>query len=181
VVVGRAQSVRAALFSAACLLPPSPSHPPPFPPCSPPRSAPRVPPPLCACPARNFKLLDELEEAEKGSKAAADISLGLARADDMTMSDWQASIFAAAGGAGEVRMWTLKLHCCASYPKVAPTVAFTSKIVMDGVDAKGAIAAAKVPYLASWSPSKTMHGLLTEIKGLIGKASRSQPPEGANY
>jgi hypothetical protein len=99
--------------------------------------APRVPPPLCACPARNFKLLDELEEAEKGSKAAADISLGLARADDMTMSDWQASIFAAAGGAGEVRMWTLKLHCCANYPKVAPQISFTSKIVMDGVDARG--------------------------------------------
>ena len=131
--------------------------------------------------ARNFKLLDELEEAEKGSKSAADISLGLSRADDMTMSDWQASIFVAAGGAGEVRMWTLKLHCCANYPKVAPAIAFTSKIVMDGVDAKGALAAAKVPYLASWNPSKTMHGALSEIKGLISKAPRAQPPEGQNY
>ena len=99
----------------------------------------------------------------------------------MTMTDWQASIFVAAGGAGEVRMWTLKLHCCANYPKVAPTVAFTSKIVMDGVDAKGSLAAAKVPYLATWNPSKNMHGVLMDIKGLIGKAPRSQPPEGHNY
>ena len=99
----------------------------------------------------------------------------------MTMTDWQASIFVAAGGAGEVRMWTLKLHCCANYPKVAPQISFTSKIVMDGVDARGAIAVAKVPYLASWNAGKTMHGALTEIKGLIARASRAQPPEGANY
>ncbi len=140
-------------------------------------------PSACAppTPARNFKLLEELEEAEKGSKSAADISLGLARADDMTMTDWQASIFVAAGGAGEVRMWTLKLHCCANYPKAAPTIAFTSKIVMDGVDAKGNLAAAKVPYLATWNATKTMHGALTDIKGLISRASRSQPPEGQNY
>lgn len=32
--------------------------------------------------ARNFKLLDELEEAEKSAKGGADISLGLQRADD---------------------------------------------------------------------------------------------------
>jgi ubiquitin-conjugating enzyme E2 variant len=131
-------------------------------------------------PARNFKLLDELEEAEKGSKSAADISLGLMRADDMTMSDWQASIFVGSGG-GEVRMWTLKIHCCANYPKVAPQISFLSKIIMDGVDGKGNLAVAKVPYLASWNASKTMHGALTEIKGLISKASRSQPPEESRY
>ncbi len=46
--------------------------------------------------ARNFKLLDELEEAEKSIKSDADISLGLSRPDDTFMSDWQASIFCAA-------------------------------------------------------------------------------------
>lgn len=40
---------------------------------------------------------------------------------------------------------------------------------------------AKVPYLASWNPSKTMHGVLTDIKGLLAKASRAQPPDGSNY
>ena len=46
--------------------------------------------------ARNFKLLDELEEAEKSTKSGADISLGLARPDDTFMSDWSASILCAA-------------------------------------------------------------------------------------
>ena len=58
-------------------------------PASPPHSAP-------TSIARNFKLLDELDDAEKSSKGGADISLGLVRPDDTYMSDWQASIFAQA-------------------------------------------------------------------------------------
>lgn len=46
--------------------------------------------------ARNFKLLDELEEAQKGKTGSADISLGLVRDDDTYMHDWQATIFQAA-------------------------------------------------------------------------------------
>ena len=45
--------------------------------------------------ARNFKLLDELEDAEKSAKGGADISLGLQRPDDSQLKDWQASIFSA--------------------------------------------------------------------------------------
>jgi len=43
--------------------------------------------------ARNFKLLDELEDAEKSAKGGADVSLGLQRPDDAMLRDWQASIF----------------------------------------------------------------------------------------
>lgn len=46
--------------------------------------------------ARNFKLLDELEDAQKGKTGSADISLGLVRDDDTYMNDWQATIFQAA-------------------------------------------------------------------------------------
>lgn len=52
------------------------------------------------------------------------------------MSDWQASIFTHAGG-GEARLWSLKLHCGADYPRVPPSISFTSRITMDGVDARG--------------------------------------------
>ena len=45
----------------------------------------------CDGAARNFKLLDELESAEKSSKGGADISLGLARPDDTYMSGTAAS------------------------------------------------------------------------------------------
>jgi ubiquitin-conjugating enzyme E2 variant len=129
---------------------------------------------------RNFKLLDELDEAEKSSKGGADVSLGLARADDTFMSDWSASIFAQAGG-GEPRMWFLQLHADADYPNKAPTVRFTSKVNMDCVDAKGNVVIAKVPYLASWNPKKTLLGAVQDIKGLLMRAPRSQPPDGVNY
>ena len=124
--------------------------------------------------------MDELEDAEKG-KGGADISLGLARPDDTYMSDWQASIIAAPGNAGEPRMWSLKIHCCKDYPRLPPQIAFTSKIIMDGVDAKGNIVNAKFPFLQTWNSSKSMHGALNEIKSFIARASKMQPPEGANF
>ena len=89
---------------------------------------------------RNFKLLDELDEAEKGSKGGADVSLGLA-GDDPSLSNWNCSIFAQAGG-GEPRMWSLSLHCDKDYPTKPPTLKFSSKVVMDCVDAKGNVSAA---------------------------------------
>ena len=138
--------------------------------------------PLFAPPARNFKLLDELEEAEKGSKGAADISLGLADSGDSTMTVWQASIIVAAGGgSGEPRMWSLRMTAGKDYPKAPPSVQFISRITMDGVDARGNVALAKVPYLASWNPGKCLHGVLTDIKSLIARAPKAQPPDGSNF
>jgi hypothetical protein len=43
------------------------------------------------------------------------------------------------------------------------------------------VIAAKVPYLASWNSSKTLHGTLQEIKGLIARAPRAQPADGTTY
>lgn len=40
-------------------------------------------------------------------------------------------------GGGEARLVTLSLVAGNDYPKVAPTIKFTSKITMDCVDAKG--------------------------------------------
>jgi hypothetical protein len=88
---------------------------------------------------RNFKLLDELEEAERSIKGGADVSLGLA-GDDPSLSSWNCSIFAQAGG-GEPRMWSLSLYCDKDYPAKPPTIKFSSKVVMDCVDAKGNVSA----------------------------------------
>lgn len=41
--------------------------------------------------------------------------------------------------------------------------------------------ASKVPYLATWNSSKSMLAALTEIKALIQRAPRSQPPEGSSF
>jgi len=88
---------------------------------------------------RNFKLLDELESAEKSSKGGADISLGLARPDDTFMTGWNASIFTTAGRGGEPRIFFVALQCDDSYPKSAPTIRFTSKVALDCVDATGRV------------------------------------------
>ena len=94
---------------------------------------------------RNFKLLDELEEAERSIKGGADVSLGLA-GDDPSLSSWNCSIFAQAGG-GEPRMWSLSLYCDKDYPAKPPTIKFSSKVAMDCVDAKGNVSAPPAPCL----------------------------------
>jgi ubiquitin-conjugating enzyme E2 variant len=96
------------------------------------------------------------------------------------MSEWQASIFFGAGG-GEMRLWSVKIYAGEKYPMQPPQIKFTSKISMECVDARGNVLPAKVPYLASWNPSKTMLGALQDIKTLMAKAPRSQPAEGASY
>ncbi len=116
---------------------------------------------------------------------------------------------------GEPRIWFLTLTADKDYPTKAPTIKFTSKIIMDCVDAKGNVSrkrqrfssqsslshpplqrpppstlfpirppqviASKVPYLASWTSSKTMYGALVEVKNLIARAPRAQPADGTTY
>lgn len=97
------------------------------------------------------------------------------------LMDWQASIFCGAGG-GEPRLWSLALRADERYPAAPPSIRFISKVALgEVVDASGRVNPAKVPYLASWNPSKTMYGALQEIRNLIARASRAQPPEGANF
>ena len=84
--------------------------------------------------ARNFKLLDELEAAEKSSKGGADISMGLSRPDDTFMSDWTASIFAQAVRAYSscllVRMARREWGCLALFwtPVYSPCVRFATLV-----------------------------------------------------
>ena len=84
-------------------------------------------------------------------------------------------------GGGEPRLWFLTLFADDRYPTSPPAIKFGSRISADFVDGRGAVTAARVPYLASWNPSKTMMGALTEIKTLIHRSSRSQPAEGSTF
>ena len=72
-------------------------------------------------------------------------------------------------------MWFLRLHCDKDYPARPPSVAFNSRVLMDCVDARGNVVPAKVPYLATWTAAKTLHGTLTEIKNLLARAPSGQP------
>jgi ubiquitin-conjugating enzyme E2 variant len=87
----------------------------------------------------------------------------------------------AQGGLSEPRIWSMTLVAGDAYPTAPPTIKFTSKINADFVDARGNVLPAKVPYLGAWNSSKSMYGALLEIKNLIYRAPRSQPPEEATY
>lgn len=96
------------------------------------------------------------------------------------MTTWNASIFGTLGG-GEARLVSLVLVAGPDYPRAPPSLRFTSRVSMECVDARGAVLPAKVPYLASWHAGKSMLGALQEIKALMARAPRTQPPEGATY
>ena len=112
--------------------------------------------------------------APRGPSSAARLS----RADDLPSSH---SASRQGAGGGEPRLWFLTLYADDRYPISPPAIKFGSRISADFVDGRGAVTAARVPYLASWNPSKTMMGALTEIKTLIHRSSRSQPAEGSTF
>ena len=159
---------------------------------------------MAASVPRNFKLLDELEDAERSQEGMADISLGethhrcrvsrhtlvgtstppgagLVTLEDTLMTNWQSTIVAAPGGGQDVRLWFLTLVAGPDYPKEPPTIKFTSKINMACVGSKGDVDPAKVPYLKDWDTSCTLKGALTAVKAAITSASRSQPEDGETF
>lgn len=76
---------------------------------------------------RNFKLLDELEHAEKG-KTSMEISFGLADQSDITLTDWQCTILGPMGSPVEGRIVSLLLKCDNDYPAKEPIVQFQTKM-----------------------------------------------------
>ena len=76
---------------------------------------------------RNFKLLEELEKAEKGNTEMT-VSYGLVESDDITLSNRQCTILGAPNSNLENRIISLLVFCPPEYPTVAPTVKFQTKL-----------------------------------------------------
>ena len=76
---------------------------------------------------RNFKLLEELEKAEKGNTDMT-ISYGLVDSEDMTLTSWQCTILGAPGSSLENRIVSCLVHCSGNYPNTQPDVKFQSKL-----------------------------------------------------
>ena len=95
---------------------------------------------------RNFKLLDELESAEKGKYSDAQkygedcswITLGL-DGPDATFTHWNASIIPHQGGHIGDRIYSLSITAGLGYPDDPPTVKFTNKVAIPCVDAYGQV------------------------------------------
>jgi ubiquitin-conjugating enzyme E2 variant len=131
---------------------------------------------------RNFRLLDELEKGQKG-ECASGCSWGLEKADDITLTYWNGTIFGPPGTAFENRIYSISITCGEKYPDKPPVVRFNTKITMGCVDSKGAIADKWGP-LGSWRREHTIETVLEALRReMISAANRklAQPAEGACY
>ncbi|EEB07809.1 ubiquitin conjugating enzyme Mms2 [Schizosaccharomyces japonicus yFS275] len=133
---------------------------------------------------RSFRLLDELEKGEKGLGDSS-CSYGLFKADDITLSDWNATILGPGHSVHENRIYSLKLHCGPIYPDEPPKVTFISRINLPGVNnTTGEVDPHAIHCLKNWKREYTMETVLVELKREMGSpANRKlpQPPEGSTY
>lgn len=77
---------------------------------------------------RNFRLLEELENMEKGKTADMSVSFGLVDSDDITLSHWQCTILGPMNSPVENRIISLLVHCGEKYPSEPPVVKFQTKV-----------------------------------------------------
>jgi len=127
--------------------------------------------------------MDELEMGQKGS-GDGNVSWGLENEDDMDLRLWKALIIGPSRTCFEGRMYELRVECGGEYPDKPPSVRFTSKINMKGVDQNGRVSSKESPTLRQWSRNYTIHTILRDIRRqmtLKENCKLSQPPENSVY
>ncbi|KAF7893195.1 uncharacterized protein EAF02_000733 [Botrytis sinoallii] len=132
---------------------------------------------------RNFRLLEELEKGEKGLGADA-CSYGLTDGDDLYMSNWNGTILGPPHSVHENRIYSLTMHCGENYPDVPPTIKFTNKINLPGVQDDGTVDPSRFACLANWQRHNTMETVLTELRKYMASPINKklpQPQEGSTY
>ncbi|EPQ31152.1 uncharacterized protein PFL1_01341 [Pseudozyma flocculosa PF-1] len=132
---------------------------------------------------RNFRLLEELEKGEKGIGDGS-CSYGMADGDDLTMTNWNATIIGPGHSVFENRIYSLKIHCGPSYPDKAPEVSFLTKINLPCVKADGKVDASALPIFANWNRDNTIETILLSLRREMASSSNRklpQPAEGTAY